>query len=155
MIFLPFFNFFDFNFNISVLISFFSGFASFWVCAFTRTAASHKTLPRGVCLMRMVVARGCAKTDSCFPLHRGHTLSARKMRQKGPASATFQWIQPSRPRCGARVAVARARGLVSLSLVYCIRSDHCISLSVCLGVRRVLCCHFHLRFALFSRAKEK
>ena len=75
------------NSKVSVLISFFSGFASFWVCAFTRTAASHKTLPRGVCLMRIVVARGCAKTDSCFPLHRGHTLSARKMRQKGPASA--------------------------------------------------------------------
>ena len=73
--------------TVSVLISFFGGFASFWVCAFTRTDASHKTLTRGVCLMRMVVARGCAKTDSCFPLHRGHTLSARKMRQKGPASA--------------------------------------------------------------------
>ena len=76
------------------------------------------------------------------------------MRQKGPASATFQWIQPSRPRCRAHVAVARARGLVSLSLVYCLRTDHCISFSVGLGVRQVLCCHFHLRFALFSRAKK-
>jgi hypothetical protein len=39
-----------------------------------------------------------------------------------------------------------ARARLSLSEPhYCIRADHCIRLSVILGVRRVLCSHYHLR----------
>jgi len=105
--------------------------------------------------MRMVVAQSCAKTDSCFPSQRGHTLSARKMRQKGPSSATFQWIQPHRPRCGARIAVAHARGWVSRSLVYVVHADYCLSLHVIRCVGRAQRYRFPLLFASFFGGKKK